>query len=180
MQIIQAPHPILSEPAKPVTYINHTLFNLIEKMKQTLITTTDPEGVGLAAPQIGKSLQLFIIKPTKKSSFGVFINPSLTLLSKEKKQKETSDDDRLEGCLSLQNIWGTVKRSPVVDISYTDEHNMRHEHVIFKDFSAIILQHEYDHLQGILFPKRVLEQKGKLYKSRKNEKGEEIFDPITL
>jgi len=51
---------------------------------------------------------------------------------------------------------------------------------VFSGFSATIIQHEYDHLRGILFPKRVLEQKGKLYKSHKNEKGEDEFDEIDI
>ena len=50
----------------------------------------------------------------------------------------------------------------------------------FKDFLATIIQHEYDHLNGILFPKRVLEQKGKLYKSSKEKNGEDIFEELVL
>src|SRR5579862_8079011 len=62
LTIISAPNPMLSGQAKPVRKITKDIQKLIEEMKETLVNTSDPEGVGLAAPQIGKDLQLFIIK----------------------------------------------------------------------------------------------------------------------
>lgn len=152
-------------------------------MIKTLENARDPEGVGLAAPQIGKSLQLFIVKETNKSPVLVFINPTVTTIKdkivKKNSKKKTSEDVKLEGCLSLNNVWGVVKRQNAVSISYTDLEGKQHTE-IFKDFLATIIQHETDHLHGILFPKRVLEQKGTLYKSKKDEKGETVFEEITI
>ncbi len=189
LKIITAPNPILSGNSKPVPKINKSILNLIVEMKQALLSAKDPEGVGLAAPQVGKSLQLFITKPTPKSPIQVFINPKQVssikyqVLSKKKvpirNTKYKIHDTKLEGCLSLPNIWGEVVRLPSVILSYLDEKEKTHKRK-FRGLSAIIIQHEVDHLNGILFPKRVLEQKGKLYKSHKNEKGEDVFEEISI
>lgn len=181
LTIVRAPHPILSHVAKPVTKIDANIHTLIKEMKETLNATTDPEGVGLAAPQVGKSLQLFIVKPTPKSPITVFINPRITenTTAAMSKEEKSGKEKKLEGCLSLPNIWGEVKRAPSVTMKYADEHGTLHEKM-FKGFLATILQHEYDHLQGVLFPKRVLEQQGILYKSSKNTKGEDEFEEIEI
>lgn len=183
MQIIQAPHPVLATPAKHIKTINKTILDLIESMKQTLDDAQDPEGVGLAAPQVGEGLQLFIIKESRKSPVTIYINPKVTLLSKTppqtKKEKEKKEGMKLEGCLSLKDIWGTVKRSPKISIKYLDEKGKEHKKIC-TGFIATIMQHEYDHLNGILFPRRVLEQKGQLYKSYKNDKDEDEFEEISI
>lgn len=216
LKIVAAPNSVLSQPAKKVSKIDKNILRLIEEMKKSLLAAKDPEGVGLAAPQVGKSLQIFLAKPMPKSDIEVFINPkiihkdkkdkfeSLTLSADRRKElnadfsekqsslvkqsektakaKEKSGIDKniqLEGCLSLPNVWGEVNRSPMVTLSYLDEDNKARTRK-FKEFVATIIQHEMDHLNGILFPKRVLEQKGKLYKSRRNEKGEDVFEDINI
>ena len=155
-------------------------------MKVTLVHTTDPRGVGLAAPQIGKSVRIFIVKPSDKSRVMVFINPEIIAQSSEvdyvkrpKKDLSEKASKKLEGCLSLPTIWGPVLRSSSITISYLDEYGKSHKKK-FSNFLATIIQHEIDHLNGILFTKRVLEQKGTLYKSSKNEKGEDVFEEIEI
>lgn len=187
MKIVQAPDPALSLPAKPIIKIDKAIHSLIREMKETLVNAKDPEGVGLAAPQVGKSAQLFIIKQTPRSEILVFINPKIEQFFDESKISEnppvTGEDQKekknvqLEGCLSLFSIWGVVNRHPGVLLSYLDETGQIHKRK-FNGFIATIIQHEYDHLQGILFPKRVLEQKNPLYKSKKDEKGETEFEEI--
>ncbi|GEM_PF-159305 len=213
LPIVKAPNEVLSALAKPVSTINKDVLSFVEEMKQTLAATSDPEGVGLAAPQVGKSLQIFIAKPTVKSPFLVFINPKIIAVSDEMQElkrprrvadvrglptplrqgfarqsstggKETSEGTRpkrgkLEGCLSLVNIWGTVKRHAKLTLFYLDQEGKAHTKE-FSNFLATIIQHEVDHLEGILFPKRVLEQQGKLYRSHKNEKGEDEFEEIEI
>lgn len=184
MQIVQAPHDVLAGKAKRVENFDGKLNELIEEMVKTLEKAKDPEGIGLAAPQVGKSLQLFIIKESPKSKVHSFINPVLTPIGELQKEspevaEESTDDVKLEGCLSLKDIWGIVNRYGKVHLTYQDETGKPHEKT-FSGFFATIIQHEYDHIQGILFPKRVLEQEGKLYKSRKDKKGEMIFDEIKL
>lgn len=181
LDIVQAPNEVLATKAKPIEKIDKTILQLIEDMKETLVAQTDPEGIGLAAPQVGKSLQLFIVKYDDESPFDVYINPHLELIpDKAKKTKKGKEErEKLEGCLSLKVIWGTVKRHHRVHMQWMDEKGIKHN-ATFSGFYATILQHEYDHLQGILFPKRVLEQKGQLYKSRKDENGKDVFDPVDL
>ncbi|OGH23155.1 MAG: peptide deformylase [Candidatus Levybacteria bacterium RIFCSPHIGHO2_12_FULL_38_12] len=183
LDIVKAPSEVLSQVTKKVIKIDNSILSLIREMKETLENTRDPEGVGLAAPQVGKSLQIFIMKPTPKSPITVHINPEIKNASGELanmiRPKKSKSPAKLEGCLSLPSIWGTVLRHPYLSLTYMDEDSKTHTKK-FKGFSATIIQHEVDHLNGNLFPKRVLEQKGKLYKSHKNEKGEDEFDEIEI
>ena len=186
LKIVTAPNSVLSYIAKHVPRINAGVVGLVEEMKKILARTTDPKGVGLAAPQVGKPLRIFIAKPTDKSNFMVFINPEIIAQSSQVDYVKRPKNDvsekaskKLEGCLSLPAIWGPVLRSSSITISYLDEHGKSHKKQ-FSNFLATIVQHEIDHLNGILFPKRVLEQKGKLYKSHKNEKGEDVFEEIDI
>jgi len=181
LTIVQAPSAVLSQKATEVKKVNKSTFELVEEMKQTLLAVKDIIGVGLAAPQVGIPLRVFVMKPSEKTPFQVVINPKVISVDPipSAKAKKGKSNVKLEGCLSLLNIWGTVKRASKVTISFLDENGLEHTKT-FKGFEATIVQHEMDHLEGILFPKRVLEQKGELYKSHKNKKGEDIFDPIEI
>ncbi len=190
--IIVAPSPVLSSIAAPVDKVDESIKNLLSEMSQALLAAKDPVGVGLAAPQIGKSLRIFIAKPTLKSPVQVFINPQIISKSSEQtvpaftnskkieaKKPKKSQGKMLEGCLSLPNIWGEVVRNRNITVSYLDANGKTHiRH--FKGFMAIVIQHEIDHLDGILFPKRVLEQKGTLYESEKDEEGEDVFSELKI
>ncbi len=181
LNIVNAPNPILSQKTKLITKVDKSVLKLIEQMKQTLEAASDPIGVGLAAPQVGKQFSLFIAKPSPKSNILVFINPKLT--AKKPTEIKSKDDDqrpkKLEGCLSLPNIWGEVERAPEITLKYLDESGKLHNRK-FKGFLATIIQHEMDHLNGVLFPKRVLEQVGTLYRSSKNPKGEDEFEELKI
>lgn len=179
MKIVQAPDTVLSDKAKPVKKITKDILDLIEKMKHSMLTASDPEGVGIAAPQVGESLQIFLMKPEKTSPITVVINPQIELLGELAERKTKNGNDLLEGCLSIKDVWGTTKRFKKVKLTYLDETGKTHEE-IFEDFPARVVQHEYDHLQGILFPRRVLEQQGKLYKSHKGKDGHDIFDLVQI
>jgi peptide deformylase len=186
VKIVTAPNPVLSFPAQPVLRVDNSVKKIIKQMKDSLISTTDPKGVGLAAPQIGKSLQIFLAKPTDKSAISVFINPKIieksseqSFVSRPKKDDSKEDSKKLEGCLSLPNIWGPVLRADTLTLAFLDELGKAHQQK-FKGFMSTIIQHEMDHLVGILFPKRVLEQQGTLYKSHKNKKGEDEFEEIEI
>ncbi len=196
MKIVQAPNQVLYQEAKPVAKIDKAISNLLKEMEETLDHATDPEGVGLAAPQVGKSLQIFIVRQTPRSPLLTFINPVIESYfdtpSEEKEESRQSEAAakakekakinkgvQLEGCLSLKDIWGVVKRRDGVVLSYLDETGQTHKRK-FDGFLATIIQHETDHLQGTLFPKHVLEQNNKLYKSIKNKEGETEFEEIEL
>lgn len=184
LEIVKAPDSTLSQKTKPVVKVDKGVIKLIEQMKESLDFAKDPIGVGLAAPQIGKSLQIFIAKPSLKSRVFVFINPKIT--KKEKKLSKAkfaslgeNKSRKLEGCLSLPNIWGEVQRYHNINVEYQDETGRLHKRK-FTGFIGTIIQHEIDHLNGVLFPKRVLEQKGTLYKSEKDEKGEDVFEELKV
>ncbi len=121
LDIVNAPNPILSQKTKPITKINREILNLIEEMKQSLEFAIDPVGVGLAAPQVGKNLRIFIIKPSIKSRVSVFINPKIIKKSLPQEKKGKEKTRKLEGCLSLPNIWGEVLRYDEVYLEYQDE-----------------------------------------------------------
>lgn len=195
LTIVTAPHAVLSKKAKKIEKIDKAILTLIREMKTTLENTHDPEGVGLAAPQVGHSLQLFLMKPSKDTPTAVCINPEIIAFEDKKTTRaekktrphrlakhggqEKNEDVVLEGCLSLPAIWGEVKRHDKVTLAYLDEKGAKRQE-IFGGFSAVIVQHEYDHLAGILFPKLVLEQKNLLYRTVKNEKNETVFEEIKL
>src|SRR5258708_1195670 len=116
LKILQAPHPILADKAREVPRIDKDIHRLIEQMTQTLLNAKDPEGVGLAAPQVGRSIQLFIIKQSPRSPIITFINPVIESTLEDPKQEAMPEKNaknngvQLEGCLSLKDIWGVVKR----------------------------------------------------------------------
>ena len=178
LPIITAPNQVLSTKTKSVIKVDKDILDFVKQMEESLNFATDPIGVGLAAPQVAKSLAIFIAKPTEKAKLQVFINPKITKIE-EPTGKVKGKTKKLEGCLSLHNIWGEVERAKAVWLDYMDETGKLH-HKKFNGFIATIIQHEVDHLNGILFPKRVLEQKGTLYESKKNSKGEDIFEELTI
>ncbi len=161
-RIVNVKNPVLRQKAKPVSKIDKKVLALIKEMQATLIEQRDPEGVGLAAPQIGKSLQIFVVN--YKDLKRVIINPEVLEISKTKKiNTENKKKDILEGCLSLPHYYGPIKRASKIKIKYLDEKGSEQIEE-FSGFNAQIIQHEMDHLNGILFIDKILEQKSPLYK----------------
>ncbi len=177
-QIVLTPNPVLSQITQPVTHLNKEIKDILQEMKEALLAACDPKGVGLAAPQIGYSLQIFAIKPTVKSPVTFFINPEIVSENQEL-GKEIKQKTPLEGCLSIPNTWGVVKRKQAITIQYLNIHGKKTIKT-FSGFPAIIVQHEMDHLQGILFTARVLEQQGKLYEITEDEEGKENLKELPL
>lgn len=174
-KIVTVPNLILTSPAKPVVQIDDKIKKIVADMEKILIAQDDPPGVGLAANQVGLDLSIFIIKPTAKSSVKAFINPKIVSrtdpfkdspkrVSPYKKRKRV----KLEGCLSIPRIWGSVKRPDRIFLNYQNLTGKKYLKW-FTGFEAIIIQHEVDHLNGIVFTQRAIEQKGQLYKEEKDE-----------
>lgn len=164
-KIVQVPDSILSTRLKPVTAFDDKLKEIVKQMTETLIAQQDPPGVGLAANQVGLNLAVFILKKSLKSPVKVFINPrilKLEAVKTKKKGKKTKEKTKLEGCLSVNNIWSPVKRTGKVLLEYqtvTGEKKTGR----FSGFESVIIQHEADHLEGVLFTQRALEQNIPLY-----------------
>lgn len=146
------------------------LETLIDDMFETMYKS---DGIGLAAPQIGKSIRLFVIDasvmadddPTLDGFKKVFINA-------QKLDESGEEWEFNEGCLSLPAIREDIKRKEVIRLSYLDENFNPHEEV-FDGIKARIIQHEYDHLEGVLFIDHVSPLRKRLLKSKLNaiEKG---------
>ena len=155
--------PILRKKAKPIEKDADWLPEVIENMWETMYFS---DGGGLAAPQVGKSIRLFMVDATSGadedpalSEFRkVFINPEIM---------ETTGEEWVmnEGCLSLPEIREDVKRPDVVRIKYYDENFVQHNEV-FSGFAGRIIQHEYDHLEGILFIDYLSPLRKRLLKSK--------------
>jgi peptide deformylase len=162
-KVVDVKNPILRKKAKPVEKIDTKVLKLIKDMKETLNTQKDPEGVGLAAPQIGKSLRIFIVDYKKLKR--VIINPEIIELSEQKlKTKEKpKNKEILEGCLSLPHYYGPIRRAKKIKIKYLNEES-KEQIEEFTGFNAQIIGHEIDHLNGILFVDKILEQNAPLYK----------------
>ncbi len=156
-------NPVLRKVAKEIDKDYPNLNNLIESIEDSMYKS---DGVGLAAPQINKSIRLFIIDGTPLAEdypevdgfHKIFINAQII----EEEGKEWSFN---EGCLSLPDIREEVKRKPRFLMSYFDE-NWEHHEEWFEGMQARIIQHEYDHLDGILFTDRLTPLRRKLLKSR--------------
>lgn len=175
--IIHTPNPILTTPSKVVPHITDEVVHHIKDMEEALIRADNPKGVGLAAPQVGIGLRIFLLRPEEKDQIKIYINPRY--LEKSKEMVEGIGKGRLEGCLSVPSIWGAVQRHKEVKLSFVDESGNRKQ-TSFKGFAAIIVQHEMDHLEGVLFTRRVIEQKRTLYKPALDENGKEVLEPLEI
>ena len=162
---------VLKTKAKEITVDYPELNKLILDMYETMY---DASGVGLAAPQIGKSIRLFVIDTSpfdtddfeQNSGFEVksvkktFINPVMIDESGENASFE-------EGCLSIPNIREHINRKSDITIKYQDEKFTHHQET-FSGILARVIQHEYDHLEGTLFTDKISPFKKKLIKGKLN------------
>lgn len=130
--------PILRKKSRKVEVIDEDLHRLIDDMYETMY---EAQGVGLAAVQIGKLKQLIVIDDYEGTKI-VLINPELVA--------EEGSSEALEGCLSVPERVGKVKRFEKIKINYTDRDG-EEKTLEAEDFLARIIQHEMDHLEGILY-----------------------------
>jgi len=172
-KIITTSNPILRQKSKPVKKIDKKIKELVIDLTDTAKAAKEPRGVGLSAVQIGKLARVFVIKLDKE--FIPLINPEITWQSKKLfSQVLEKEKQFLEGCLSVPGYYGFIDRPSVVELKWQDLAGKTHQEK-FKDKQSAYVQHELDHLDGILFVERILEQKGKLYKLEKDSQGEETL-----
>jgi peptide deformylase len=183
--IVLAPNQILRSPATAVNLPSSKLSSIIDTMRQTLISQTNPQGVGLAANQMGLPYKIFLARWTTKKDepVHVFINPEI--LGHSDELQGDGKKDPLEGCLSLPKYYGHVKRYKWVKLKYqilTTNYQLQTTDSIFDGFPAVVIQHEMDHLNGKIFVERILEQKGILYRitGKKNQDGKEIWERVEI
>jgi peptide deformylase len=123
----------------------------VDELIQVATTAVTAEGwrsAGLAAIQIGKPLSVFLVREAKNDSFQVFINPIIEYLGEAK-------DVRAESCLSVPGVVGNVERHKRIRVTFLDRsgHEQRNA---YDGYLARAIQHEYDHLLGILFTSKVV------------------------
>lgn len=157
--------PVLRKETKEIDANYENLAEIIDNMWETMYNA---EGVGLAAPQVGLDISLFIVDgsgmvedfPELEDFKRVFINAEII-----EESDETERD--FEGCLSIPGIREEVSRPHRIRIKYLDENFVEHDEV-YEGFGARIIQHEYDHIEGVLFTDHLSILTKRLIKSKLN------------
>jgi len=170
LPIVAYGNPVLKKKGKEITQDYPKLDELLENMWDTMYNA---HGVGLAAPQIGLPIRLFIVdaspfaedenledneKEVLLSFKKTFINPTIT-------EEEGLEWDFNEGCLSIPEVREDVFRKPQITIEYMDENFQPHKEVL-TGLAARVVQHEYDHIEGILFTDHLSSLKKRLIKGK--------------
>jgi hypothetical protein len=146
MEILKMGEETLREVSSPVSCINEDIKDLLDEM---FITLERSNGIGLAAPQVGKNIRLFIVKLEEDNGM-VFINPEIIRTSDEQCSME-------EGCLSIPKVYEKVIRPKDVTVQYMGI-NGKKQLIQATGLLARVIQHEYDHLNGVLFVDRLEEE----------------------
>jgi len=170
LPIVAYGDPVLRKVGVDISEDYPNLEQLISDMKETMYNAS---GVGLAAPQIGKAIRLFVIDATPFAEDEELSQEERDYLSNFKKVfinakilKEEGDEWPFsEGCLSIPKINEDVFRQETVTIEYLDENFKKHTEVI-DGLAARIIQHEYDHIEGILFTDKISSLKKRLIKKK--------------
>ncbi|WP_122645874.1 peptide deformylase [Enterococcus mediterraneensis] len=143
--IILNPDERLHRTNRPVEMITDEVIDLLEGLRETMIAH---DGIGIAAPQIGKNIQVAIVE-VEEGEYLELINPEII---------DTKGANRdVEGCLSIPHVYGVVERASEITVRYYDREGDEMEIQAF-DYLARAIQHEIDHLHGILFTEKMIEQ----------------------
>ncbi len=158
--IIAYPEPLLRQRAREVEQFDDELRTLIKDMEETMY---DAPGIGLAAPQVAVSRRVIVVDKgvvgEERDSMAL-INPVII-------ERESSQIDE-EGCLSVPGITANVKRFKTITVKYQTEDGTPKE-LVAEDRFAVVLQHEIDHLDGILFIDHLSSLKRNLYKKKRKK-----------
>jgi peptide deformylase len=176
-KIVIAPDPVLRTICADIDLEKNK--GLVKKLAADLADSIQSKGhffgVGLAAPQIAKKYRMFVTavpEDGEKTVPLVFINPIFTEKKGILELGENPEDPDIEGCLSLPNVWGPVPRFSDITIKFSTINNkgqLIELEQTFSHFHARVIQHEYDHLDGILFTDYSKEYKLPLYQREGKE-----------
>lgn len=155
-RIIEAPNEILTTKTSKAKFEEAEVSEIIENLLETAINQKNPEAAGLAAPQIGYGKRICLVREfqeipgTEKFTITnhVMINPKIISFSKDLELD-------YESCLSIPNLYGKVLRPKSIKLIYTD-HEGRERKIKAKGFFARVIQHEVDHLDGVLFTDKII------------------------
>ncbi|SBT30904.1 peptide deformylase, putative [Plasmodium ovale wallikeri] len=156
------PNHILRKKSEDVVTFDHDLRNLVRNMFNIMYAS---KGIGLSAPQVNISKRIIVwnalYEKRKEENERVFINPTIVESSLIKTKA-------IEGCLSFPNVEGKVERPSIVSISYYDLNGNKHLKIL-KGIHSRILQHEFDHLNGVLFIDRMSQKEKHKIRAKLNE-----------
>ena len=164
---------VLREESRPVRIITGRVRRLVQDLVDTL--NAHPEGVGLAAPQIAAHSRVIVVRLGGRQGESD-PGPPIPLINPEIVEAGDERAD-FDGCLSLPGLYGETVRPHVVRVKGLDEAGHPFERV-FEGFDAVVVHHEIDHLDGVLFIDRV-ERLGDLYHVRERENGELVRVPLS-
>ncbi|WP_299552979.1 peptide deformylase [Seonamhaeicola sp.] len=172
LPIVAYGDPVLKRKAKEISQDYPNLEGLLENMFETMYNAY---GVGLAAPQIGLPIRLFLVDTTPFSEDENFTEEEKNELKDFKRvfinatilEEEGDEWAFNEGCLSIPDVREDVFRQPVITIEYYDENFKKHTEK-FNGLIARVIQHEYDHIEGILFTDKLSSFKKRLIKGKLN------------
>lgn len=184
MKIITIPHPSLRKKTQKIEKVDEALIKLVSNLEETLDNHRNPPGVGLAAPQVNKLIKVFATKfPVSESvkqdknelpgQIRHFINPQIIRACKRKKVLGVKKDEPdLEGCLSMPGLYGPVPRHRWVELEFQilEDGKLIKQKEKFEGFQARVVQHELDHLDGVLFTDYALENDLPVYRETKDHK----------
>lgn len=155
--------PVLKKVAKPIDKDYPELKTLLANMWETMYNA---EGIGLAAPQIGLSIRIFMIDTAQlKDEDGTIQGFKQAFINAEKIEETGDVKDYEEGCLSIPDLRGDVKRPGVLTLKYLDENFEEHTKT-FTGLNARVIQHEYDHIEGKLFTEKLKPIKKRMMKRK--------------
>ncbi|SRR6056297_674777 len=160
LEVIRYPHPTLRYPSKPIRRVDQALKDIVAEMLDLMYAS---EGVGLAANQVDLPLRLFVCNPSGIRGEGeemVLINPVL--------QRPRGNEAGQEGCLSLPGMYGQVKRPKTIRLSAYDLQGNEIRRDV-DGFLSRVLQHENDHLDGVLFFDRMTEESKREFEQQLGE-----------
>lgn len=160
----------LRQKSQSITTFDKSVSQIVTDLTDTIKAQTDPIGLGLSAPQIGVFKRIFVARVRNKIKS--FVNPVIIKFSKK-------EADIMEGCFSVPNLYGHVIRPAEIDLKSQDAHG-KTKQTHYKGMAGRIIQHELDHLDGILFIDHVHNQNGKVFKVKKDKKGKENFIEVPL
>lgn len=176
--IISVPHKILRAKSVAINQITPDVQSKVIDLIDTIVNAHDPEGVGLSFPQIGYSLRGFVTYLEKKVK--IYLNPVILDMSEEKTLGGTPERPTLEGCLSIPWLYGPVWRAKKIKVQALDEHGVEFTKTL-TSFPARLFQHEYDHLEGVLFTDYTLKDDLPLYLlNHEQDKFVQIEDPASV
>ncbi len=170
LPIVAYGSPVLKKVCSNIEKDYPNLNGLISNMKETMVNA---RGVGLAAPQIGEAIRLFIVDTSPFSDNDEFSKEERAFLKNYKKvfinanivKEEGNEWAFNEGCLSIPNINEDVFRNETLTIEYVDENFKKHSETL-SGLAARVVQHEYDHIEGILFTDKLSSLKKRLLKKK--------------